>query len=109
MARKRELAQKSFEITHCSYARRVLTLAYNQQSGWKKEQMVIQVKADIPKCEGHANCMLSAPDLFDLDDADRVIVLQPFIEEAHRPRAEEAVHSCPVNAVWLEAEAPSNG
>ncbi|AEA29009.1 protein of unknown function DUF1271 (plasmid) [Pseudonocardia dioxanivorans CB1190] len=65
---------------------------------------MIRVKADVPKCEGHANCMLSAPDLFDLDADDSVIVLRPEIEESHRGRAHEAVLSYPVNAVWLEDE-----
>jgi ferredoxin len=67
-------------------------------------RFMIRVKADVEKCEGHANCTLSAPDLFDLDENDRVIVLQPVISDSQRARAHEAILSCPVAAIWLEDE-----
>jgi ferredoxin len=63
---------------------------------------VIKLKAEVAKCDGHANCTLSAPDLFDLDSNDRVVVLKPIIPESQLERAREAILSCPVAAIWLE-------
>jgi ferredoxin len=52
-------------------------------------------------CDGFANCVTAAPDLFDIDDDDRVIVLQGDLDDAERPRVEEAIRSCPVSALSI--------
>jgi 3-phenylpropionate/trans-cinnamate dioxygenase ferredoxin reductase subunit len=52
-------------------------------------------------CDGFANCVTAAPDLFDIDDDDRVIVLQGDLDDAERPRVEEAIRSCPVSALTI--------
>jgi ferredoxin len=62
---------------------------------------VIQVRANVRLCEGFANCLVAAPDLFDLDDEDKVIILQDELDETERSRVEEAIRSCPVSALTI--------
>ena len=62
---------------------------------------MIQVRANVRICDGFANCVTAAPDLFDIDDDDRVIVLQGDLDDAERPRVEEAIRSCPVSALSI--------
>lgn len=65
----------------------------------------MHVTVDTGICQAYGNCLLLAPDVFDLDDDSGVaIVLQA------RPPAElheaviDAVHGCPVHALTLVAE-----
>ena len=62
---------------------------------------MIEVRANVRICEGFANCVSAAPDLFDIDDEDRVIVLRGNLDSAERARVEEAVRSCPVAALSI--------
>ena len=62
---------------------------------------MIQVQANVRICEGFANCLVAAPDLFDLDDDDKVIILQGELDETERARVEEAIRSCPVAALTI--------
>jgi ferredoxin len=62
---------------------------------------VIQVRANVRICEGFANCVTAAPDLFDIDDDDRVIVLQADLDATERAWVEEAIRSCPVAALTI--------
>ena len=62
---------------------------------------MIHVHANVRICEGFANCLVAAPDLFDLDDEDKVIILQGELDETERARVEEAIRSCPVSALTI--------
>ncbi len=62
------------------------------------------VKADLSVCQGYANCVMEAPDIFDIGDEGVVVVLRAEITEADRERADAAVRSCPVSALSLEEE-----
>jgi ferredoxin len=62
---------------------------------------VIEVRANVRICEGFANCLVAAPDLFDLDDDDKVIILQGELDDAERARVDEAIRSCPVAALTI--------
>lgn len=59
------------------------------------------VKADIEACQGYANCVIGAEDVFDIDDDGNVIVLKDTIAEADRKRIEDAARSCPVSALTV--------
>ena len=63
-----------------------------------------RLRVDRDLCEGYANCVFQAPDVFDLGDDDIVVVLVEDVLPAGRGRIEEAVESCPVAALSLEAE-----
>ena len=63
-----------------------------------------RVKADLGVCQGFANCVTNAPDLFDIDDDDMVVVLKELVTDEERAHAEQAIRACPVDALSLDAE-----
>lgn len=62
------------------------------------------IRADLGLCQGYANCVLEAPELFDLGDEGFVVVLRALITEAERGSAEAAARSCPVSALTVDDE-----
>ncbi|WMY80031.1 ferredoxin [Citricoccus sp. I39-566] len=62
------------------------------------------VKADLQVCQGYANCVVGAPDYFDLDDDGIVVVLKAEVPEADRAHVTEAARSCPVSALEVVDE-----
>ena len=66
--------------------------------------MPYRVEADLKVCQGFANCVMNAPDLFDLDDDDTVVLLREEIGDDELAHADQAVRSCPVTALKLEAQ-----
>ena len=62
------------------------------------------LKADFGACQGYANCVDAAPDVYDIDDDGVVVLLTESIPDADRPRIEEAARSCPVSALTIEGE-----
>jgi ferredoxin len=62
----------------------------------------MHVTLDGTKCQAYGNCMVTAPDVFDLGDDDAVVtVLQEHPPEERRADVQEAVRSCPVEALTL--------
>ncbi|RBM17730.1 ferredoxin [Prauserella sp. PE36] len=64
---------------------------------------MLDVHADYDRCEGYANCILAAPDVFDVSDDGVVVVLRDAVEESERERVSESVRACPVSALKLGA------
>lgn len=63
----------------------------------------MRIVVDLGKCLGYGNCMVAAPELFDLDDEDGVArILQEFPSDGQRTAAEHAVRECPARAISLE-------
>lgn len=63
----------------------------------------MRVKLDTRTCQAYANCLMTAPEVFDLDEAaGTAVILQENPTEAHRPAVAEAVRNCPVQALSLE-------
>ena len=60
------------------------------------------LKADFGACQGYANCVDAAPEVYDIDDDGVVVLLKEEISEEERPRIEEAARSCPVSALMVE-------
>lgn len=63
-----------------------------------------KIVADLEACQGYANCVVAADDVYDIDDDGVVVLLKSTVEESDRARVEEAALSCPVSALWLEDE-----
>jgi ferredoxin len=61
-----------------------------------------RVSIDPSKCQGHGRCVLIAPDYFDIDDTGFGVVLCAEVNEADKDDIDEAVLSCPENAIVLE-------
>lgn len=63
----------------------------------------MRVIVDTSICEAHGDCVLAAPEVFDLDDEDNVVrVLQQEPGEELRDQVEEAEQMCPVSAIRIE-------
>ncbi|MDN5872768.1 MAG: ferredoxin [Sinobacteraceae bacterium] len=62
----------------------------------------MKVIVDYDLCDAHGECVLAAPEIFDLgDDDDVVTLLQEEPPEELRAKAEAAVKVCPVLALRL--------
>ena len=64
----------------------------------------MRIVVDRSKCQGYANCLLAADDVFDLDDSGVAVV-----KDEHPPRerlaaVQEAVRTCPVQAISVLEE-----
>ena len=61
----------------------------------------MELRVDRDLCEANAVCTGIAPDVFDLDDEDELVILQPEPPEEMRESIEQAVASCPKTALFL--------
>ena len=60
----------------------------------------MRLEVDLAKCQGYANCVVEAPDLFDLDDdTGKAVVLVAQVPEAEEDQARRAIADCPVSAI----------
>ena len=60
----------------------------------------MHISVDYTLCEGHGQCLMAAPDLFDLPDgADQVVMLDSDPPESQRERAVRAAAMCPALAI----------
>lgn len=62
----------------------------------------MKINVDVDACNGHGECVIEAPEVFDLaDDSDVVVVLEEAPAEARRAQVERAVAMCPVAALQI--------
>lgn len=62
--------------------------------------MRIQVRSEL--CVGHGECVIAAPELFDLGDDDGpVTVLEDPLAESSKAGAQWAERVCPVGAITV--------
>lgn len=63
----------------------------------------MKMLVDHDLCEGHGECVVAAPQIFELDDAgEKVVLLMAEPPEELREEAVEAVKICPIAALQLE-------
>ena len=62
----------------------------------------MKVLLERGKCEGYGNCVFAAPEVFDLDDDGRAVLLAEELPEERRGEANEAVANCPSRAIAVE-------
>ena len=62
----------------------------------------MKIVADLDKCEGLGMCEAMANDYFEVDDDERVHVLDDAPPESDRAHVYAAVQACPVLALTLE-------
>jgi len=61
----------------------------------------MELRVDRDLCEANGVCTAIAPEVFDLDDEDELVILQPEPPEEMRDSIEQAVASCPKTALSL--------
>lgn len=65
----------------------------------------MRVEADRGKCMGAGMCALNAPDVFDQDeDEGLVVVLDAEPAAEHRYAVRDAVNLCPASAISMHEE-----
>jgi sterol 14-demethylase len=62
----------------------------------------LHIKIDRELCQGHATCMAEAPELFKVDDAGNVTVLQENPSQGLLTKAQQAEKYCPTKAISIE-------
>ncbi len=75
-----------------------------KESGQEVAQQVsgLHIKIDRELCQGHATCMAEAPELFKVDDAGNVTVLQENPSQDLLTKAQQAEKYCPTKAISIE-------
>jgi ferredoxin len=61
----------------------------------------MNITVDVITCQAYANCIVEAPDVFDLDESGKVLVLLGQVDESRRDEVLRAADSCPVRAITL--------
>lgn len=62
----------------------------------------MRIKADFDLCESNAICVGMAPEFFDLDDDDYLVILSEDVPEDRVDELRQVVASCPKSALSLE-------
>ena len=58
---------------------------------------------DLDTCQGYANCVMVAPEVFDIDEeSGQAILLQETPDDSQLDAVEEAVRQCPTEAISVE-------
>ena len=61
----------------------------------------MKVHVDMNLCQSHGECVIAAPDVFELGDDD-VLVWKEDVPEERREAVEEAENACPMAAIRIE-------
>jgi ferredoxin len=64
--------------------------------------MSFRVIADYDLCKSHGQCMLTAPEVFEVRDDGYMYILVEEIDESLRADCEQAVAGCPEQALTIE-------
>ena len=62
----------------------------------------MRIEADFDLCESNAICVGMAPDVFDLDDNDYLVILQEEVPEDRLEEMRQVVANCPKAALSIE-------
>jgi ferredoxin len=62
----------------------------------------MKVSVDFAKCTGLGICESMAPDIFEVDDDGKLLLLKDDISDDELQSVEEAVTGCPTEALRIE-------
>jgi ferredoxin len=63
----------------------------------------MKLHLDAGRCDGHGECTLAAPDVFELPDGENVSRLRMLqVGEDRRAQVTDAVNACPVQAISIQ-------
>ncbi|MGA7419912.1 MAG: ferredoxin [Acidimicrobiales bacterium] len=66
----------------------------------------MRIVVDFARCEGNGQCVTDAPDVFDLDAEDNLIVHDYEPPPEQWAQVEAAVRSCPKRALAIAPDGP---
>lgn len=58
-----------------------------------------RVELDRERCQGYGNCVLVAPDLFDIDDEGLAVVKATLVGESQLADVRRAAYDCPTDSI----------
>lgn len=61
----------------------------------------MKVKVDFDLCESNALCEALAPEVFELDDDDYLMIKQEDVTDENRANVEKAIAACPRSAISM--------
>ena len=61
----------------------------------------MKVKADFSKCESNGVCAAFAPDVFELDDNNFLVILNDEVSAGNEAVIRQAVAGCPTQALSI--------
>ena len=61
----------------------------------------MNVKVDQLRCDGHARCMALVPEIFEVDDDEISVVIDPHPEGEIADRVRQAAVLCPKQAIVI--------
>jgi len=68
-----------------------------------QQEHAMKITVDTNLCEVHGDCVVAAPDIFDIGEDDEVVqVLDAEPGEEHRATVVQAARMCPVAAITIE-------
>ena len=62
----------------------------------------MRVVVDWDLCESNGLCMAAAPEVFELQDDDTLMILQENPDESLRAKVAAAVNACPKQAISIQ-------
>lgn len=64
--------------------------------------MAYKLALDTGKCQGYANCLIEAPEIWDFDeDTDTAVLRQEQPSADLRAKAEASARGCPASAISI--------
>ncbi|MEU6865824.1 ferredoxin [Streptomyces sp. NPDC046876] len=68
----------------------------------------MRLVVDLNRCQGFAQCVFLAPDVFALH-GEEALLFSPRFDEAQRDRVAKAAAACPVQAILVDySDEPTN-
>lgn len=64
----------------------------------------MRVVVDFDRCQSNAVCQGIAPEIFEVRDDGFLYILNENPDESYRAQVEDAVRSCPTQAISLEED-----
>jgi sterol 14-demethylase len=74
----------------------------NTQNEAVAKQNSFNLEIDMDLCQGHANCMSEAPEIFQVDDKGKLTVLQENPDNSLLKKAQNAAKYCPTSAIKIK-------
>jgi ferredoxin len=59
----------------------------------------VEIVVDAMLCEGHALCVSAAPDVFEMGDDEKAVVLPVELTDDILRQVDDAILRCPVQAI----------
>jgi ferredoxin len=79
------------------------TIAAERQRPASSRCNGVRVHVNTDVCDGHAECTLAAPEVFELRDGDNAVtLLMAEVGDDLRDRVLEAAEACPVRAITID-------